>query len=281
MNYGYMQKLMAEQEREQSFGNAAVGSDAHPGLHLGQYMTINPAKAGMPPARQALAEAPGQSGKLSQDFPDTVGKAFANEIMRRMGEVTDENGQPKDSTDLRQSLGDTMDWVRERYGKEAAAAAAGMILQSTASGVNEDTLGTGLLNTLKFIDRNFGIAAGDEAIAQFNSGINRAVNDFFDNGLNEIFHAAESQDGASAAQDLTARIISQTAGSDDTADALGELTDILDQFKGELDQIGELQDLVSQLENTFSPAKADAGTALAAYEAAPGMGGPQLADFQV
>jgi hypothetical protein len=281
MNYGFMQKMMAEQNREDSYGSRSIGSDAHTGLHLGQYMTVNPAKAGLTPAREALLEAPGQAGKLSEDFPDTVGKAFANEIMRRMGEVTGEDGQPKDSTDLRQSLGSTMDWIRERYGEETAAAAAGMIIQATSSGVTEETLGNGLLNTLKFIDRNFGIAAGDEAIAQFNNGINGAVNEFFDNGLNELFFAAESSDGSTAGQDLNARFISQVAAATDTEDNLDQLTDILDELKGELDKIGELNDLVTQLEADFSPARTSPEAALAAYEAAPDTNQPQLASLTV
>jgi len=281
MNYGYMQKVMAEQNREDSYGSRSIGSDAHPGLLLGQSMTVNPDKAGLTPAREALLDAPGQTDRLSEDLPDTVGKAFAAEIVRRMDDVTGEDGQPKDSTDLRQSLGSTMDWIRQRYGEETAAAAAGMIVQDTSSGVTEETLGNGLLDTLKFIDRNFGIAAGDEAIAQFNSGINQAVNEFFDNGRNELFFAAESSADATAVQDLNARFISQVAANTDTEDDLDQLTGILDDLKGELDKIGELNDLATQLEAGLSPAPASPETGLAAYEAAPGTNQPQLASLTV
>ena len=280
MNYGFMQKMMAEQNQEDSVAGRSIGSDDHAGQHLGQYMTVNPAATGLTPARQASMDAPVQAEKLSEELPDTIGKAFAAEIVRRMDEVTGEDGQPKDSTDLRQSLGSTMDWIRERYGEETAAAAAGMIVQATSSGVTEETLGNGLLNTLKFIDRNFGIAAGDEAIAQFNNGINGAVNEFFDNGQNELFFAVDSSD-TTASQDLNARFISQVAATADTEDSLDQLTDILDDLKGELDKIGELNDLATQLEAGFSPAQTSPEAALAAYEAAPDTNQPQLASLTI
>ena len=280
MKNGFMQEMMANRNRDYSFGNNRSDSEDHPGLRLGQ-MHVNPAKAGLTPAREALLAAPGQEGKLSEDFPDTIGKAFANEIIRRMGERTGEDGQPKDSTELRHSLGSTMDWLRERYGEDTAAAAAGMIVQSTSSGVTEETLGNGLLNTLKFIDRNFGIAAGDEAIAKFNSGINQAVNEFFDNGQNELFFAVESSTDTTASRDLHARFISQVAKDTDNENELDELTDILNDLKGELDKIGELNNLVTQLEADFSPAKTAAATALAVYEAAPYSNEPQLTSLSV
>lgn len=281
MNYGYMQQMMAEQNQENSFGKN-VGSDAHASLHLGQYMNVSQTNGGLTSAQTVSTEAAGKTEAASTDVPDTIGKAFANEIIRRMGEVTDEEGESKDSTDLRQSLGSTMDWIRERYGEETAAAAAGMVLQATSSGVTEDTLGNGLLNTLKFIDRNFGIAAGDEGIAQFNNGINQAVNEFFDNGKNELFFAAESSDGVSATQDLNARVISQaTSNDEDATDDLEELTDILDELKGELDKIGELQDLTQKLEAEFNPTQATMQAALTAYEAVPDLNEPQLTSMTV
>lgn len=280
MNYAAMQQVVAEREREDAMNGRSVGSDAHPGLHLGQYMTVNPGKPGLTPARQALVESSGKADKTGADAPNTVGKAFAAEIIRRMDGVTDEEGQPKDPSDLQQSLGSAMDWIRERFGDETAAAAAGMVLQATSSGVTEDTLGTGLLNTLKFIDRNFGFAAGDQAIAQFNNTVNQAVNNYFDNGRDELFFAAESPEGG-ANQGANARLISLVMPTGDEAADLDALTDILDDLRGELDKIGELNDLVNQLEADFNPAKATPEAALAAYQAEPGNAQPRLASLSV
>ncbi|WP_316898022.1 hypothetical protein [Pseudodesulfovibrio indicus] len=283
MNYGFMQQLKERQNQGQDLGDAASLLDDSTGLRLGQIAVLNPAKDGLTPAATALAKAPGQADKLPADFPRTLGETFANEIVRRMGEVTDENGEPKDSGELRDELASTMDWLRERFGDETASAAAGMIIQSTASGVTEDTLGEGMLNVLKFIDRNFGIAAGDEAMARFNSGINNALNNFFDNGLNELFFDAGSTDGVSATQDLSARFFAHTAQAADSgvADSLDELNDILEELRGELDNIAQLQDLTSKLEADFNPAKASVGKALEAYQAPAQSVEPQFASVTV
>lgn len=283
MNYGFMQQLKERRNQGHDLGNAASLLDDASGLRLGQIAVLNPAKDGLTPAASALAKAPGQADKLDAGFPRTLGETFANEIVRRMGEVTDENGEPKDSGDLRDQLGSTMDWLRERFGDETAAAAAGMILQSTSSGVTEETLGEGMLNVLKFIDRNFGIAAGDEAMARFNSGINTALNEFFDNGLNELFFDAGSADGVSAAQDLNARFFAQTARKADSGatGSLDELNDILEELRGELDNIAQLQDLTTKLEAEFNPAKASMQKAMDAYLSPAQPVEPQFASMTV
>jgi hypothetical protein len=158
-----MQQLKAKKDQGKDLGAAASLLDDAPGMRLGQVAEINPAKDGLTPAATALANAPGQADKQSDNPPRTLGETLANEIVRRMGEVTDENGETKDTGALRDQLASTMDWVREKFGDDTAAAAAGMVIQATSSGVNEDTLGNGLLNTLKFIDRNFGTNAGGPA----------------------------------------------------------------------------------------------------------------------
>nr|WP_321513207.1 hypothetical protein [uncultured Pseudodesulfovibrio sp.] len=285
MNYAFMENLKERQSQGENLGAAGALLENQPGMRLGQMAEINPAKDGLTPARRALANAPGQAGKLPESFPETLGEVFANEVVRRMDDTAGEDGQPKDNTDLRDSLASTMDWIRERYGDETAAAASGMILQATSSGVTEDTLGEGLLNTLKFIDRNFGFAAGDAAIAHFNNGINSAVNEFFDNGKQELFFAVESpppSDGPSATQDLTARVVVQVLQStliDD--DAEDPLTGVLDDLKEELNKIAALQDLTSKLEAEFNPTAANTEAAFAAYQAQPGFSEPQFTSITV
>lgn len=283
MNFGFIQQLKERQNQGQDLGDATSLLDDASGLRLGQIAVLNPAKDGLTPAARALAQAPGQADKLPADFPTTLGETFANEIVRRMGETTDENGEPRDSDDLREQLASTMDWLRERFGDETGAAAAGMILQSTSSGVTEESLGQGMLNVLKFIDRNFGIAAGDQAMAQFNSGINTALNEYFDNGLNELFFDAGAADGPSATQDLSSRFFAQAAqtADADAADSLDELTDLLDKLKGELDNIAQLQDLTTKLEADFNPAKASMAKGIEAYQSPAQAAEPQFTSVTV
>jgi len=206
MNYNFMQKLQNQKDQSKGLGSHASLPDNVPGNRFGKLAMNNPAHGNLSPAARVLGSGPGQA-KGADGAPDSVGKTFANEIIRRMDEKVGDGGQPKDSAALRHSLGSTIDWVRDRYGEETAAAAASMILQSTSSGITEDSLGNGLLNTLKFIDRNFGFAAGDEAIARFNGGINRSINEFFDNGRHEHFFAVQSgTPHPSASQNLTTRV---------------------------------------------------------------------------
>ena len=198
MNHGFMQKLQAQKDQGRGLGSAGDLLNASAGARLGSGLAINPAKTDPASAATAPGNASVQVGRLPEKAPESLGATFANEMIRRMGEEFDADGQPKDVTSLRDSLASTMDWMRERFGDEAAAAAAGMVLQSTSSGITEETMGNGLLNALKFIDRNFGFAAGDAAIANFNSGINSELNDYFDNGKTEIFFASDSMPEAVA-----------------------------------------------------------------------------------
>jgi len=290
MNLGFMQQLEARKKQGENLGSAASLLQT-PGQRLGQGLNVNPAHAGLTPAAPALAKAPRQAGKLPEDFQKeqpqgelTLGATFANEIVRRMGEQAGENGEVKDPTDLRHSLGQTMDWVRERFGDETAAAAAGMVLQSTSSGVNEETLGEGLLNTLKFIDRNFGIAAGDAAIGQFNQSINVELNNYFENGKAEVFHASTtSVEGPSPTQELSSRLFMRSVQEPKSGDK-DEKTiteQLLEDLKAELDKTAELQDLTSKLEEQFNPANIAKPASAAAYTEAPVPTEPQLTSIAV
>ncbi len=293
MNFGFMQQLRAKQQQGKDLGAAASLLQNSPGKRLGQGLNVDPAHAGLTPAAEALAKAPGQQDKLNEGTqgpppPQTLGATFANEIVRRMESAEGENSETKDKSDLRHSLGQTMDWIREKFGDETAAAASGMIAQSTSNGVNEESLGNGLLNTLKFIDRNFGFAAGDEAIAKFNNGVNSEINNYFENGKAEVFFAAPapSASGPSAKQDLSVRTFMRAA-ENLTPKGMDEASlnkQLLDDLKKDLDEVAGLQDLTAQLEAEFNPAtasKATTNAAMAAYEQAPAPATPQFTSMTV
>jgi len=270
MHFGALNGLSRNKPQEESSGQFGQMRVDSPGNRLGELaktLGIDPAHAAMTPATDAIAKVPGQNKPPVDPIPakptredlngeHTLGSVFANEIVRRLEEGREGQGgnldtesESKDSSDLRHSLGQAMDWVRERFGDETAAAAAGMVLQSTSSGVSEDTLSDGLLNTLKFIDRNFGVAAGDAAIAKFNGTLNDSLNEYFDNGHNELFHAVETPAGASPVQSLGSRILAQQSqeveGSEETKTLAEQL---LNKLKEELDEKGALQETASKIE---------------------------------
>lgn len=285
MNLGFMQELAARQAQGEDLGqDGTLQYDP-----TSQSPEIDPAQVGLTPAAEAIANRPDLQERVDDNAaPQTLGETLANEIVRRM-EETDaemgglgEDGQPRDKSELREALGDAMDWVRERFGDEAAAAASGMVMASTSNGVTEESLGDGLLNALKLIDRNYGIAAGDAAIARFNQGVNAELNEYFDNGKNELFLASTtSVDGASATQDLNTRFFMRAVqeASSDSEETTSVTRQLLDSLKKELDETAELQNLSNQLETEFSPTLASPQQAMAAYTQTAVPAEPQFTDM--
>ncbi|GFM34726.1 hypothetical protein LN040_12820 [Desulfovibrio subterraneus] len=121
-----------------------------------------------------------------------------------------------DTGDLAGSLQRTVEFVQERYGKHAATAVMGMVYNRIGNGeVTEESLGAGLLDSVKFIDRNFGMAEGDNLMNFLNDDLNAEMNDFFDNGLEERFFAA-TPGMTSLSQSFSTALgkVTETAGQD-------------------------------------------------------------------
>jgi len=84
-----------------------------------------------------------------------------------------------------------VDFIRSSFGDEAATATMGIVYKRIGQGqIDEQSLGDGLVNAIKFIDRNFGVAAGDKVMGFFNADLNQHINEYFDNGKMEQFYAA-------------------------------------------------------------------------------------------
>lgn len=227
-----------------------------------------------------------QPGSLPESGSQTLGLTVANEIVRRMDSaLADETGQTRSAAGLRDSLASTLDWVRDSFGDETGAAASGMLLAATSGEVSEETLGDGLLDVLRFIDRTQGIASGDQAIARFNSGVNEQLNAYFDNGQSELFYAAQSgatDSGQSVSARSFLRAAQAAAADSNTPDPTAQL---LDALKQDLEETSGLQDLASQLEGEFGLLRKNAPrtlaqaalTAYADIQAAP----PQFLDMAV
>uniref|UniRef100_B8DQC4 Uncharacterized protein n=1 Tax=Nitratidesulfovibrio vulgaris (strain DSM 19637 / Miyazaki F) TaxID=883 RepID=B8DQC4_NITV9 len=133
------------------------------------------------------------------------------------------------------ALSGSVRWVADKFGDAAATAVMGIVYKSIGDGpVTEDSLGEGLLNALRFVDRQFGTASGDAFMAQLNGGgLNNALNDYFDNGLSERFMVAGAgnlaDDAVQGAEAAKATLVQQAAKGDGDggSDAMKSLLDML------------------------------------------------------
>lgn len=133
------------------------------------------------------------------------------------------------------ALSGSVRWVADKFGDAAATAVMGIVYKRVGDGpVTEDALGEGLLDALRFVDRQFGTASGDAFMAQLNGdGLNDALNDYFDNGLSERFLVAGAgnlaDDAVQGAEAAKATLVQQAAEEDGDggADAMQSLLDML------------------------------------------------------
>jgi hypothetical protein len=132
----------------------------------------------------------------------------------------------KDSSALASALASAVETIGERLGQATATASIGLLARRLGEGeITEDTIGEGLLDVLRLVDRNFGTAEGDALMATFNGSLNRALNDYFDNGLNETFYAASSGSGGGSTTQAASGLVAQmqdTLGQD-AADLVAQL----------------------------------------------------------
>lgn len=195
----------------------------------------------------------GSGTRTSGLSPDKTADVFGADIMRRTSvapaAATDTNGTRTDATTgaastaptdaerdaLSGALSGSVRWVADNFGDAAATAVMGIVYKSIGDGpVTEDALGEGLLNALRFVDRQFGTTSGDAFMAQLNGGgLNDALNDYFDNGLSERFMVAGAgnlaDDAVQGAEAAKATLVQQAAdgAGDGGSDAMQSLLDTL------------------------------------------------------
>lgn len=190
----------------------------------------------------------GSTTSLSAQDAQALSQTFAQSIVSRLAEPENASLQSTEATSgatladqtsattadtqaLEQALASTVDYVRGKFGDKAATAVMAMVYkQAGDQPITEQSLGQGLLNGLKLIDRQFGFAAGDAYMAHLNSNLNKEVNAYFDNGLMERFMAADS---GQAQTHQTLSLVVEKA-----RDTLGEqaATSLLDIISQGLDQ---------------------------------------------
>ncbi|BFR46953.1 hypothetical protein RVX_R00140 [Nitratidesulfovibrio sp. HK-II] len=205
-----------------------------------------------------LGTGAGANARTSGLSPDKTADVFGADIVRRTSvasAATDTTGAtgaagtttnaaadaasttPTDAEReaLSGALSGSVQWVADKFGDAAATAVMGIVYKSIGDGpVTEDALGEGLLNALRFVDRQFGTASGDAFMAQLNGGgLNDALNDYFDNGLSERFLVAGAgnlaDDAVQGAEAAKATLVQQAAEGDGGGgtDAMQSLLDML------------------------------------------------------
>ncbi|GFK95676.1 hypothetical protein NNJEOMEG_03544 [Fundidesulfovibrio magnetotacticus] len=143
-------------------------------------------------------------------------EAFADEIARRASQTPAAEGAERSvgGEGLSSAVEDAVDYVRERHGDQAARAVMGIVLSRAGDGpVSEDALGQGFVDALEFIDRQFGVASGDQAIARFNGALNKAINGFYQNGHEESFMVQGAEQASQGVAVATNIAVSGLAGN--------------------------------------------------------------------
>ncbi|HCR12702.1 MAG TPA: hypothetical protein PKD41_15610 [Solidesulfovibrio sp.] len=167
--------------------------------------------------------------------PSSTADVFAADILKKLqaAQTASNAGALADSGAagaLQKSLADAVAYVRQQHGDAAATAVMGIVIKGVGDGKGgEDALGDALVSSLKFIDRNFGIASGDAAISRFNGALNNAVNGYFQNGHDELFYAANGTTGPGGGADAIKSTLSATLDDmtkrfgKETADAVSDI----------------------------------------------------------
>ena len=140
---------------------------------------------------------------------------------------------------LETALSGVINKIIDQFGVKVGGIAQALIYKKVGEDeVTEDSLGDGLLDALKFIDKQFGPEEGDKLIEFMNQGINKELNAFFGNGKSEEFYAstgvAEAAAGKTAASGAAlSGWLEKTA---EIGDDLPGIMDILKQLAKEMEE---------------------------------------------
>ncbi|WP_321400642.1 hypothetical protein [Maridesulfovibrio sp.] len=152
-----------------------------------------------------------------------------------------ESNNPKDPSDLAGALAGAADFIESKFGHEAATAFKGIVIANSGDQITEDSLSNGLLKSIQFIDRNFGFTAGDQVMDHFNSNLNNAINDYFENGLQEHFFAVspggEVGNGAQLTLQNTFAQVSQQFGEETAENIKSLIEEVLEDEGKSLDSL--------------------------------------------
>ncbi len=147
----------------------------------------------VPPVNAVTGGVSGVPGMEGAQAAPGAGDAGRNEQEARAAE------HGARSAGLEKALSGSVNYMADHFGDKAAAVMMGLVYKRVGDGpVTEESLGNALLDVAKFVDKNFGIEAGDGFINHLNGDLNDSLNAYFENGSSEEFLAVTiSADGAS------------------------------------------------------------------------------------
>lgn len=192
-------------------------------------------------------------------------EAFGRVVLEKLAAGKSEAGHtgaeqsPKEKTplagkaaELATSLSKAASWLEERFGAGVRGAFVGRVLGAAANAKgDESAFAEGLLDAVRVVDKRFGFEAGDQVMAFFNEDLNKAVNGYFDNGVNEVFFAVQAKPEA--------LVLSLKKTAPNLTDA--EATNLVDALLAELKRGGRgrkgVKDLLDVMDGKLSEAGLD------------------------
>ncbi len=167
-------------------------------LQASRLTAVPPADTGETPGFLALGGSLLlQSPERSDPSMELSGDEFADAMLAKLNpsEDSESSRNTVNATNLANSMGDTMEWLRQEFGGDMAQSAMSLMASriDNPEGMTEESFSRGLLETIRLVDEQHGFAAGDRVMAHFNGSLNNAINTYFDNGLSETFFATSPQ----------------------------------------------------------------------------------------
>lgn len=228
-------------------------------------------------------QGPPLHAKLDKPVDKDTHRVLASELVRRLDQNSmraeqDTEGQGFDaSKHLQLSISKAFTKVEKEFGHAAAVAVMGIFTAAVDDGnVSEEAVGEAMLDSVRFMDRNFGFAAGDKLIALFNRDLNRRVNEYFDNGLNEqIYTAVQVNNSIGRAVSQISNAILEKFGRQDADAAASILEEALENAEGGLNSAFRegMRDVAAYLEEKYG-VEATAPLATEMAEATQGSAAP-------
>ncbi|MDL2307012.1 hypothetical protein LJC48_03170 [Desulfovibrio sp. OttesenSCG-928-C06] len=162
------------------------------------------------------------SRRISQSSANKVADAAAPDVEAAAKPGADKQAQLQK---LESSIKSTVDYIADKHGEKAGTAVMGIMLKRLGEeDITEENLGDAFLDAIRFVDKNFGIEAGDEFMSHLNGSLNDSLNEFFDNGFSEQFIAV-TNGKVNAAQTLDTGANSQKVAEQYTDAVLQILKD--------------------------------------------------------